>query len=250
MSEVIPPEQLQCRIAALLGTSEDIWEHAVATRPEYVAAALSLGEVPQRSGHLTPRVRALVQLALAAAVTHLRESRVRTAMQEALAAGATKDEILEVLMVTSTLGVHGMNAEVLAEVLAERGTPVPDELSARQEGIRAEYTAVRGYWRDFLNPTLALAPDFLEAYLEFSGAPWRRGLLEPKVREFLYLAFDTSPTHLHLSGLRVHMHNALDHGATPEEIVEIMALAAAMGLETLAVGVETLADVGQLTDNI
>ncbi len=236
-------DDLRSSVAAALGTAEEVWSEAVRTRPEYVAAARDLALVPERSGHLTPRVRAFVRLALAAAVTHLSPARMRAAIDEALGAGATRDEVLEVLVVASTLGVHGMNAETLAEVLAERGIPRPAELTPRQAGIRAEYTAVRGYWRDFLDPTLELAPDFLEAYLEFSGAPWRHGLLEPRVREFIYLAFDTSPTHLHMAGLRVHMHNALDHGATPEEIVEVMAIAAAMGLESLALGVELLADV-------
>ena len=227
-------------LAARLGTREESWAELRATRPVYVRASLALAEVPERSGHLEPKVRAFVRLALEAAVTHLHEDGVRRAILECLEAGATREEVLEVLVVTSTLGVHGMNAEVLAEVLAERGTPVPDAFTPRQEGIRAEYTRVRGYWRDFLDPTLRLAPDFLEAYLEFSGAPWRHGVLAPKVREFVYLAFDTSPTHLHLAGLRVHIANALEHGATSDEIVEVMAIAAAMGLQSLAVGAAIL----------
>jgi len=243
-----PADALRSALAARLGTSEDVWDEALATREEYVRAALALIEVPERSGYLTPKVRAFVRLALESAVTHLREAGVRSAMVDALDAGATRDEILEVLVVASTLGVHGMNAEVLAEALLERGSALP-ELTDRQTRIREEYTAVRGYWRDFLDPTLTLAPDFLEAYLEFSGAPWRHGVLEPKVREFIYLAFDTSPTHLHMAGLRVHIDNALGYGATPDEIVEVMAIAAAMGLQSLALGLTVLRDLRHLTDN-
>lgn len=229
-------------IAESTGTPEGIWAEALATRPEYVRAALALAQVPQRMGALDAKTRAFVRLSLEGALTHLRERGMRAAIAEARAAGATREEIIEVLVVASTLSVHGMNADVLEEVLAERGTPVPEGLSEQQEAIRAEYTAVRGYWRDFLDPTLRQAPDFLETYLEFSGAPWRVGVLEPKVREFIYLAFDTSATHLHYAGLRVHMHNALNHGASPAEIVEVMALAAAMGLQTLALGLDILAD--------
>lgn len=235
-------EEIGRALAAALGTPGGVWAEALDSHPEYLRAALSLARVPERGGHLSPKVRGFVRLALQAAVTHLRASGIRAAIGECLAAGATREEVFEVLVVASTLGVHGMNAEVLSEVLAERGTPVDPQLDPRQEAIRAEYTAVRGYWRDFLNPTLQLAPDFLEAYLEFSGAPWRFGVLEPKVREFVYLAFDTSPTHLHLAGLRVHIHNALDHGASADEIVEVMALAAAMGLQSLALGTEILAE--------
>lgn len=229
-------------LAERLGTDERVWDEALASRPEYARAALELLEVPTRTGHLDEKTRAFVRLALEGNVTHLRERGMRAAINDALAAGATREELLEVLMVASTLAVHGMNAEVLEDVLAERGMPVDETLSPHQEAIRSEYTAVRGYWRDFLDPTLRQAPEFLETYLEFSGAPWRVGVLEPKVREFIYLAFDTSPTHLHMAGLRVHMHNALGHGATPAEIVEVMAIAAGMGVETLALGLEILTE--------
>lgn len=242
MTRPVDDAEVRRLIALRTGTAEEIWDEALATRPEYVRAALSLAEVPLRMGELDPKTRAFVKLSLEGALTHLRERGMRQAIAEALEAGATRDELIEVLVVASTLAVHGMNPEALEEVLAERGTPVSEELSERQEAIRTEYTAVRGYWRDFLDPTLRQAPEFLETYLEFSGAPWRVGVLEPKVREFIYLAFDTSATHLHMAGLRVHIHNALGHGATPGEIVEVMALAAAMGLQTLALGLEILDD--------
>lgn len=217
----------------------EVWEHVAATRPSYVRAAERLDEVAG-SGPLDPKTRAFVRLALNAAVTHLNARGIAAAIDEALAAGATRDELFEVLMVACTLGVHGMNAEVLAEVLDARGERGETRFDDEQERIREEYRRTRGYWRDFLDPTLEYAPRFLEAYLDFSGAPWREGVLEPKVREFIYLAFDTSPTHLHLVGLRVHIDNALEHGASVGEIVEVMSLAAAMGLQTLDVAVPLL----------
>ncbi|MBN9606557.1 MAG: carboxymuconolactone decarboxylase family protein [Actinomycetales bacterium] len=231
------------RIEARFGAWNRAWQLAAETTPEYLDASLELDSVAERGGRLSPKVRALVGLVLAAAVTHLSTERMRRRMREALDAGASPEEIIEVLVVAATVGVHGMNADVLAEVLAERGSPEASaELAEHQVRIRDEYVAVRGYWRDFLDETLRLAPEFLETYLEFSGAPWRVGVLEPKVREFLYLAFDTAPTHLHMTGLRIHMNNALDHGASVGEIVEVMALAAAMGLETLERGMPLLAE--------
>jgi len=212
----------------------DVWEATLAERPEFVAAAVRLDSVVAGGGCLDPKVRAFILLSLNAAVTHLAPEPTRAAIRAAIAAGATREELVEVLMVVVTLGVHGMNAHVLAEALEERGLrPADPELTEHQHRIREEYRETRGYWRDFLNHTLGLAPDFLSAYLEFSGAPWTVGVLEPKVREFLYLAFDTSPTHMHLTGLKIHIHNALGYGATTEEIVEVMGLAAGMGLQTL-----------------
>lgn len=235
------PAVLKDLIDNRLGGWNAVWERESRERPEYLESVAGLHQTPERIGALAPSTRALIRLALDAAVSHLHADGMELAMRDALDAGASAQEIFETLMVSATIGVHGMNADVLAEVLAERGHPAASApLDAAQIAIRDEYTRVRGYWRDFLNDTLRLAPDFLQAYLAFSGAPWRLGVLEPKVREFIYIAFDTSPTHMHLTGLRLHINQALDHGATPEEIVEIMALAGSMGLQSLKVGVPIL----------
>lgn len=210
-----------------------VWDALRDVRPDYARVAEEFARVT-RGEVLDARTRAFVRMALNGAVTHLREDHLREAMNDARDAGASAEEILEVLMVTCTIGVHGMNADVLAQVLAERGEPVDTvALSPAQERIREDYRRTRGYWRDFLDPTLALSPHFLEAYLGFSGAPWREGVLDPKVRELLYLAFDTSPTHLHMAGLRVHIHNALNQGASVDEIVAVMEMSAGLGLQTL-----------------
>lgn len=223
-----------------------VWSGVRERHPAYLDAIAAF-EAATSGDALDPKTNAFVRLALNASVTHLRVPGIQAAIRDAREAGATEEELFEVLLVTCTIGVHGMNADVLADVLAERGVPA-SALSAQQERIRDEYRRVRGYWRDFLDPTLRLAPDFLAAYLDFSGAPWRDGVLEPKVREFLYLAFDTSPLHLHMAGLRVHIDNALGHGATQAEIVAVMALAAGMGLQTLDVAVPLLAD--EFADNL
>ena len=68
---------------------------------------------------------------------------------------------------------------------------------------------------------LKLCPDFFEAYVEFSSVPWKTGTLEPKIKEFIYIAIDTATTHLHKEGARIHIRNALEHGASKEEIMEV-----------------------------
>ena len=211
----------------------DVWEATLARRPEFVAAAVRLNAAAGSGRHLDDKIRAFIRVSLNASVTHLSAERTREAIRDALDAGATREELVEVLMVASTVGIHGMNADVLAGALAEQRSHPAPQLTERQESIREQYRRTRGYWREFLNDTLRLAPEFLAAYLDFSGAPWEVGVLDPKVREFLYLAFDTSPTHLHLTGLRIHIDNALSYGASPEEIIEVMELASVMGLQTL-----------------
>jgi alkylhydroperoxidase/carboxymuconolactone decarboxylase family protein YurZ len=105
------------------------------------------------------------------------------------------------------------------------------ELRARasQQQLKADFEANRGYWSPIWDGVLKLSPDFFEAYLEYSSVPWRQGVLAPKIKELIYCAFDCSATHLWLPGLKLHMRNALGHGATPLEIMEVIQIASALG---------------------
>ena len=82
----------------------------------------------------------------------------------------------------------------------------------------------------------ALSPDFFEAYVEFSSVPWKTGTLEPKIKEFIYIAIDTATTHLHKEGSRIHIRNALEHGATKEEIMEVFQCVSVLGMHALTEG--------------
>ena len=89
---------------------------------------------------------------------------------------------------------------------------------------------------------LILDPDFFEAYTRFSSVPWVSGVLEPKVKELIYTAFDVSATHLYAPGLRQHIRNALDYGATKEEVLEVIELASVIGIHSCTVGVPILVE--------
>jgi alkylhydroperoxidase/carboxymuconolactone decarboxylase family protein YurZ len=89
---------------------------------------------------------------------------------------------------------------------------------------------------------LILDPDFFEAYTHFSSVPWVKGTLGPKVKEFIYTAFDVAATHLYVSGLRQHIRNALAYGATKEEVLEVIELASLLGLHACTVGVPILVE--------
>jgi len=198
----------------------------------FFRAYLDLTTVAARGGALDPKLRALVSLALDANATHLFVPGIRRDIEQAVALGATDDEIMEVLELSATLGIHAANAAVpiLLEVLAETGD-APDvfSLDARQLQLKADFEANRGYWNPIWDGVLKLSPDFFEAYLEYSSVPWKHGVLEPKVKELVYCAFDCSATHLWLPGLKLHMRNALGYGATPLEIMEVIQIASALG---------------------
>ncbi len=68
----------------------------------------------------------------------------------------------------------------------------PEPLTTRQEKLKADFTRDRGYWHAFWDGLLELDPDLFEGYLDFSAYPWRHGVLTPKMKEFVYCAFDAA----------------------------------------------------------
>jgi alkylhydroperoxidase/carboxymuconolactone decarboxylase family protein YurZ len=63
----------------------------------------------------------------------------------------------------------------------------------------------------------------------------------PKEIELLSVAFDASYTHMYASGTRRHTKGALKAGATTEEIMEVLKLCVAQGVQACNLGVPILA---------
>lgn len=215
------------------------WETVRELDPEFLEAYVRLAEVPERAGHLDPKVRAFVALAIDANATHLHSDGIRSSLLEARAVGASPAEILEVLECAATVSIHAMNVgvEVLLSVLEERGERTgPSPMTQYQRELKAEFTEQRGYWNPTWDQMLDVAPEMFDAYTAFSSHPWRTGHLTPLVKELIYIAFDTSVTHLYRVGLKLHIENALGYGATPEQILEVMEIAALIGVKSVVAG--------------
>jgi alkylhydroperoxidase/carboxymuconolactone decarboxylase family protein YurZ len=237
-------EDVKARFIEVRGTWSEAWEAVVRLDPDFLEAYLRFSAVPWRHGPLPRKVKEFIYIAIDANATHMYLPGVRQHIKAALDHGATGAEIMEVLELTATLGIHAMNVgmPVLAEVLSELGRLPAPELDARQREIKEEFTRVRGYWHSSWDETLQFAPELLAAYLEFSAVPWRGGTLEPKVKEFIYIAFDVAATHLYRTGLKIHVANALGYGATPEEITEVMEIAAVLGVHAVTTSAPLLAE--------
>jgi alkylhydroperoxidase/carboxymuconolactone decarboxylase family protein YurZ len=68
------------------------------------------------------------------------------------------------------------------------------------------------------------------------------GVLPPKLAELLSIAFDASFTHMYPPGTRRHIKAALAHGATIEEIMEVLKLCVIQGVEAANLAVPVLAE--------
>ncbi len=218
------------------------WDGLLELDPEFFSAYLNFSDVPWRNGSLEPKLKELVYIAIDASTTHLYEPGLRQHIANALGHGATRAEIMEVYELTSGLGIHActLGVPVLLEELERAGMATPAALTPGQEQLKREFMDARGYWNPFWDGLLQLDSEFFTAYVNFTIVPWRNGTLEPKVKEFIYIAIDASTTHLYEPGLRQHIRNALRYGATREEIMEIYELTSAVGIHTCTLGVPVL----------
>lgn len=192
---------------------------------------------------LAPKIQALIALSVNVATTGIYSDDVRGHIRAALHNGATEAEIREVLQLVSVLGIHACT-EGMAIVLEAFGRSTreapPD---ARRQDLKERFQRERGYWSDFWEGLLVADPDFFEAYLEFSSYPWKTGVLEPKVKELIYLAIDVATTHLYLPGLRAHLKNAIRYGASFEEIVEVIEIVSEIGIHSYLEGTARIREI-------
>ncbi|KAF8857444.1 hypothetical protein BDZ45DRAFT_788202 [Acephala macrosclerotiorum] len=256
MASSTSQEAVKQKFISTLGASSfaPAWEIISKLSPEITAASIHLSSIPLEKCHLPPKTQSLISLAVSSSSTHLYVPGIVKHTRAALENGATAAEVMEVLELTSTLGIHACNIGVplLVEVMKEEGIykkhfPSGWDEGAERKRLREEFTQKRGYWHTFWEDFLRLDLEFFGAYLEFSTVPWVRekkegGYLEPKIKELVYCAFDAASTHLYQPGLKLHMRNALGFGATLEEIMEVLELATLLSLHTLEVAGPILAE--------
>jgi alkylhydroperoxidase/carboxymuconolactone decarboxylase family protein YurZ len=235
--------QLKEAFTAARGYWSPMWDGLLALDPDFFAAYLEFSAVPWRHGVLPPKIKELMYIAVDASTTHLYEPGLRIHIQNALRHGATKEEILEVYELAAVLGIHTLTVGIpaLLDEMKRAGKPLDAApLSPRQQELKREFVANRGYWTPLWDDLLRLDSDFFAAYLRFSSVPWQTGVLEPKIKEFVYIAIDAATTHLYEPGVRIHIRNALRLGATMAEILEVLELVSAIGVHSCTVGVPAL----------
>lgn len=238
-------QSLKDQFAAARGYWSELWDDVLALDADFFEAYMNFSSVPWRTGTLDPKVRELIYIAIDLSTTHLYEPGTRVHINNALNYGATKEEIMEVIQLTSVLGIHTctVGVPVLVDELRQAGrtSELPRaEFGEREERLKSEFIEKRGYWSELWDNVLAFSPDFFEAYLQFSSVPWRNGRLEPKIKEFIYIAIDAATTHLYEPGIRVHVRNALRYGASAKEIVEVLELVSVLGIHSCTFGVPLL----------
>ena len=240
-------KKLKAEFTKARGYWNALWNDILDLSPELFEAYMQFSSVPWKNGSLEPKVKEFIYIAIDASTTHLHDQGLRVHMGNALRYGATKEEIMEVLQLTSVLGVHTitMGVPILFQQMkrAGRGKEIaPRPLDARRKALKKQFIKNRGYWSELWDGVLQNSPDFFESYMNLSSVPWLHGVLDPKIREFIYIAIDAATTHLYEPGTHVHIENALRYGATVDEIMEVFQLTAVLGIHTYTLGIPALLD--------
>lgn len=122
-----------------------------------------------------------------------------------------------------------------------------DEVSeAERAQIKEFFIRERGYWRPWTDAMLQASPGFVKQYASYAGYPARTGPLTPRMVELIYVALDSSSSHLFASGLQTHMRRALEVGATQNDIFDVLHLVALQGAAGVCQAAEILAECSDL----
>jgi alkylhydroperoxidase/carboxymuconolactone decarboxylase family protein YurZ len=223
------------------------WDAALATLrewdPEWTEACMKMSTNPWTTGILSRKLVELISVAINAAYTNLNPEGTRRHIRAALEAGATRDEILLVLKCASVLTIHScsLGAPILLEEAATAGVR-PLERTEMPSTPACDAMRAVGQWNTAWDPFYELAPSWTDAFFATGISIYKSGVMSAKDVELLSIAFDASCTHMYVPGTRRHIQGALKAGATVAEIMEVLKLCVAHGVQACNLGVPMLAE--------
>lgn len=209
------------------------------------AWASAIGEASLRSwrsGVLSPRFVELVAVAINVAVTSLDGDATRRHMRAALAAGASEAELFTLIKMGTVMALH--SASLGAPILIEEAGPAAVGDAARATGPTPAVDRMKamGQWNAAWDPFFALDPHWTDAVMATGLGIYASGVFDAKETELLSIAFDASITHMYAPGVRRHIRGALAAGASPAEIMEVLKICVARGVESCNLGLPILAE--------
>ena len=210
--------------------------------PNWAKACMNMTTNPWTSGVLSRKFVELVSVGLNAACTNLNPDGTRRHIRAALEAGATRDEILFVLKCGSVMSIHScsLGAPILLEEANALGKqPAPKAPAATPA---CDKMKAIGQWNTAWDPFFQLDPIWTDEFMATGAGIYGSRVMSAKETELLSIAFDGSFTHMYAPGTRRHIHNALEAGATMEEIMEVLKLCVVQGVQACNLGVPILAE--------
>lgn len=225
----------------------DTWETILHLNPDILSAYSTMSSVPHKKCYLDPKTKELIYCAIDNAITHYYTpgfmSHLRHGMHDL---GATKEEMMEVFAITSTIGLptYTVGIPMLVDALKEAGTDIDaQELNEKQQELKDRFVKENGYWREDLEQSLKLDPEMFEGFLDYVKAFEEHGVLDAKTKELVYIAVNASPTAVNKEAMQLHIKKALEVGVSKEEIIEVFELVACLGIHSVTVGIPAINEV-------
>lgn len=222
------------------------WDAALDTLrawdPKWAETCERMTTNPWRSGVLPRKLVELIGVGLNAACTNLNPDGTRRHIRAALAAGATRDEIVFVVKCATVMALHSasLGAPILIEEAKAAGRSVAPKPAVATPSVDAMKKL--GQWNVAWDPFYALDPAWTDEFMAVGAGIYGSGLFSAKDIELMSIAFDASFTHMYAPGTRRHIHNALQAGATMEEIFEVLKLCVAQGAQACNLALPILAE--------
>ena len=212
--------------------------------PDWTEQYMRMVTNPCAGGILPPKTIAFIGVAVSVACTNLNPAGTRRHIRAALDAGASREEILMVLKMASVLSIH--SCSLGAPILLEEARAAGMEPASRSENAEATPACDKmrkiGQWNQAWDPFYQLDPMWTDQVMASGIAIYASGLMPPKLIELLSIALDASFTHMYAPGTRRHIKAALKLGATVEEIMEVLKLCVAQGVQACNLRVPILAE--------
>lgn len=98
----------------------------------------------------------------------------------------------------------------------------------------------RGPWDSSLEQLFEWDPGWAETCVQMTTNPWTRSVLPRKTVELISIALSAACTNLNHDGTRLHIHAALEAGATREEILMVLKMASLLSIHSCSVGAPIL----------
>lgn len=181
----------------------------------------------------------LIAFAVRVSVTTLDSVSAQTHAQCALGAGATMEQLHELVLLVSGLGVHTLFEgtrlvnRLAVPVASAQGVSAPP-LDEERQRLWDTWIGQDRYWQgferevpNFLIELLQASPQGFDAFFRYCAVPWTMGKLPPLTKELVSMAVDATPTHRFLPGMRLHLRNAVKLGAGREAVLKVLEIAAA-----------------------
>ena len=215
--------------------------------PQWAESSAKASTNPWISGVLPLKTLELVSVGLN--VSARNPDATRHHIRAALAAGASRDEILMVFKCVSVTSIHPavlgatlLNQEAYVGDLDDAATERAQRLKNPESTPACDQLRACGQWDDAWSPVLELAPlwfdDFMAAGLEIS----KTAILPAKEAELVLIALNAASARRYEPGVRRHIKAALRQRATIAEIVDVLKLCVIHEARTSFLSVPILAE--------